>query len=224
MNDRRREFCEVIDWDSYQYADIRKVPKPPWKWFRIPISVLRSAEYLSLTKPLRADFVALLGAASETGNLIPMDKRWLSARQITRNSIEKLSKSGLCRAFFLMPDDKRIRELRRVFSGVPPVPEGRGQIQISETEGANGATDHRARSDERSIDLSRVIRPCPSERKINGRKQPPFEDLVKACLLAKLRPSDRPSIAAHLEKVFRIQATERQLAHIERQLIDRSRL
>ena len=155
-----REFCQVVDWDAFQYTETRKVPKPPWKWFRIQMTLLRSWEWNQLTKPLRADFIALLGAASETGNLIPTDRKWLRARDISPVSIQKLVKVELCRLIQLAPDDPQIRNLRRAFSGVTPPPEAEGEAETD--------TESEAESPRQSDSRSRLALSSGAERRGAG--------------------------------------------------------
>ena len=141
---KNRQFYEVTDWAAYQYTDRRKVPSPPWKWFRVQLALLRSPEWLALSAAQRADFIAVLGAASETGNLIPDDPSWLQVRGISRQSLRQLVGKSLVARVSLPSDHARIKELRRVLSGVAPDTEDRGQRaedrgQISEGKGsANG--------------------------------------------------------------------------------------
>jgi hypothetical protein len=123
----RRKFYEVRDWAAYQYADRRKVPNPPWKWFRVQVALLRSPEWLGLSAAQRADFIAALGAASETGNLIPDDPRWLHFRGLSRRSLASLVRESLVGCISLPNEHPRIRQLRRVLSGAAPDPEDRGQ-------------------------------------------------------------------------------------------------
>lgn len=235
MGDERREFCEVIDWDAYQYTDTRKVRTPPWRWFRVQMTLLRSPEWLALSKPARADFIALLGAASETGNLIPMDRRWLNARQLSRSSVEKMSNFGLCRTFFLEPDDKKIRALRAAFSGVSPPPEAEAETETeTETDGdrsstvdrastTDGAVDRGSRKDDLKISLPS---PAPTYRsrtgqpqsvreavgKKNGHDRRPF-DAIKSDVLAmanRLKTSDPEQIHKLAGQTLRV--TQKQIA------------
>jgi hypothetical protein len=123
----RRTFYEVLDWEAFQYSDRRKVPNPPWRWFRIQVAMLRAPQWLALSAAQRADFIALLGAASETGNLIPDDPAWLGVRGLNRQSLRQLVNKSLAARVSLPSDHPRIKELRRVLSGAAPDPEGRGQ-------------------------------------------------------------------------------------------------
>lgn len=115
-----REFLEIVDWEIFQYADTRKVRRPPWRWFRIQVSFIYSPIWLSMTRQQRGDFVSLLAAASQTGNMIPMEPRWLRNFGVSIKVCKKLSQLGVIRIFSLTSDHKRIKDLRRVFTGGAP--------------------------------------------------------------------------------------------------------
>jgi hypothetical protein len=114
------EFIEVVDWDSYQYSDIHKKPSPPWKWFRIPVSFIQSPIWMAMTRQQRGDFPGLLAAASQTGNMIPNDAKWLRNFGVSPKILMNLIQHGLIRVFSLPANDQRVKELRRVFSGRVP--------------------------------------------------------------------------------------------------------
>lgn len=123
------EYVEVVYWNHYQYSDRRKNPNPPWPWFRLQASFLRSPEWLGMSKPMRADFIAVLSAANATGNMIPVCKSWLRAFELTPNILQKLNKTELTRSFSLPPDHKRIKDLRRIFSGALPPSEAEAEAE-----------------------------------------------------------------------------------------------
>ncbi len=55
------------------------------------------------------------------------------------------------------------------------------------------------------------------------RKQPPFERLTQACIEAGIRGSDYHCISDVIERTFGFQPSDRQVTHLERQIIDRRR-
>lgn len=130
----QREFCRVVDWELYQYADVRKKPTPPWKWFRIQRAFLSSPEWLAMTTATKVDFVHLLGAASETGNMIPLDRNWLRFRQLSEKKIQKLEKFSVVEAFSLPADDTKIKQLRQILSGAFPPPEAETETETQKSE------------------------------------------------------------------------------------------
>lgn len=115
-----REFFEICDWDSFQYSDTRKVPLPPWRWFKVPLAFVRSPTWMEMTRQQRGDFVGVLAAASQCGNLIPLDPKWLRSFGVSAKILKNLSQLGLIRIFSMRSDDKRIRDLRQTFSGGTP--------------------------------------------------------------------------------------------------------
>ncbi len=116
----RREFLEVCDWDYFQYSGSHRKPNPPWRWFKVPVNFVQSPTWLSLTRQQRGDFIGILAAASQTGNMIPNDPNWLRSFGVSSKIAKKLSQLGLIRIFSLPADDHKIKELRRVFSGGTP--------------------------------------------------------------------------------------------------------
>ena len=116
-NNDRREFLEVCDWDSFQYSGSHKKPNPPWRWFKVPVNFVQSPTWLSLTRQQRGDFIGILAAASQTGNMIPNDPNWLRSFGVSPKIAKKLSQLGLIRVFSLPANDQKIKNLRRVFSG-----------------------------------------------------------------------------------------------------------
>lgn len=133
-DDEIRDFFEVVDWEIFQYSDTRKKPNPPWRWYRVQMTFVRSPVWLAMTKPQRADFIAVLGAASETGNMIPVDRKWLRFRELSPNILRKLSNVGLVRGFSLPANHPKIKELRHVFSGGTPA-QRRGEENSLEEKG-----------------------------------------------------------------------------------------
>ena len=115
-----REFIEVVNWESFQYSDTRKKPNPPWRWFKIQTAFIYSPIWLSMTRQQRGDFVALLAAASQTGNLIPNDSKWLRNFGLSTKIAKNLAQVGAIRIFSLPADHRRIKALRRTFSGGAP--------------------------------------------------------------------------------------------------------
>jgi hypothetical protein len=134
-----RHFYEVIDWASYQYADHRKVPSPPWKWFRVQRALLSSPHWLALSDALQAAFIRVLGAASETGNMIPDDVNWLRVRGLNRRTLASLVRQSMVTRFSLPEDHQRIKQLRRILSGGAPDTEDRGQRTESESDSEDRA-------------------------------------------------------------------------------------
>ena len=118
-NDHDR-YIEVCDWESFQYSGSHKKTNPPWKWFRLHNSFIASPTWLAMTKPQRADFVTMLSLASRTGNMIPDDRKWLRLHDVSAKTLPRLEQMSLIRSFSLLPDDKRIRTLRSVYSGGAP--------------------------------------------------------------------------------------------------------
>ena len=163
MTDRYRnspediEYIEVVDWESYQYSDTHKKPSPPWKWFRIPVSFIQSPIWMAMTRQQRGDFPGLLAAASQTGNMIPHDPKWLRNFGVSPRILMNLIQHGLIRVFSLPANDLRVKELRRVFSGRGPaqkrVDKNRTEERESGQEGAlsdglkAGTQDRRAPPD-----------------------------------------------------------------------------
>lgn len=115
-----REFFEICDWESFQYSDTRKVPSPPWRWFKVPLAFIRSPTWMAMTRQQRGDFVGVLAAASQCGNLIPLDPGWLRSFGVSAKILKNLGQLGLIRVFSIPSDDKRIRDLRQTFSGGTP--------------------------------------------------------------------------------------------------------
>jgi len=112
-----REFASVVDWDDFQYVRTDKKPKPPWAWFRVQLDFLRSPLWTSLTKSQRADFIAMCAAASQTGNLVPIDDaKWLKFFDLSRKNVSTLLELSLISVSTLPADDPRIRELRSALS------------------------------------------------------------------------------------------------------------
>ena len=144
---QRREFCKVIDWDLYQYSDVRKKPNPPWRWFRIQRALLVSPEWLSMTPTQKVDFVHVLGAASETGNMIPIDRNWLRVRQLSQKKLKVLKGFSILEFFSLPPDDPKIRRLRQILSGAIPPPEAEADIR-KDSPPANTVPDLDSKNDE----------------------------------------------------------------------------
>ena len=135
-----REFLEVCDFDDFQYSGSHKKPDPPWYWFRIHLSFTNSPIWLQLTKPQRADFISLLALASQCGNLIPADRKWLTTHDISPKSLATLIELRLIRRFYLPPNHQRIKELRRIFSGAaPPQKEKEGRREEKRKESLSPA-------------------------------------------------------------------------------------
>lgn len=202
-----REFVEIVDWTIFQYSDHRKKPHPPWRWFRIQMTLLRSPQWLALTKPQRADFIAVLGAASETGNMIPLEKKWLRLRELSPRILQKLSKTGLVRSFSLPANHSRIKDLRRVFSGGIPASEADADKEIK-TEGGVGANP----------DSNSTTRTLPQKS-----KQPDFEELVRTCVHAGVRGSNWMQITKIIEQTFGFTVSDSQLMQLDRQISDREK-
>ena len=116
-HDDSREFLEVCDWESFQYSGSHKKPEPPWRWFRVHVSFMNSPIWQQMTKPQRSDFVSLLSLASQCGNLINADAKWLRLHGISSKTLATLTELQLIRRFSLPGDDQKIKNLRRVFSG-----------------------------------------------------------------------------------------------------------
>lgn len=82
-----------------------------------------------MSKPMRADFIAALNAANATGNMIPVCKSWLKGFDLSPNILQKLSKTGLTRSFFLPSNDRRIKDLRLIYSGGLRPPEAEAEAE-----------------------------------------------------------------------------------------------
>jgi hypothetical protein len=222
-----RRFYEVTDWAAYQYTDRRKVPSPPWKWFRVQLALLRSPEWLALSAQQRADFIAVLGAASETGNLIPDDAAWLQLRGISRQSLRQLVGRSLVGRVSLPSDHQRIKELRRVLSGAAPDPEGRGQRaedRYQKKEGSRAAKSIDlllARTEESEIEKAPRW-PGPSPK--NGHDPRPFDDIKTLVLEIWDRFPGRSPEELHRLGGLSKRISPKQVASAYAQLRDEGRL
>ncbi len=116
----QRSFIEICDWESFQYSGSHRKPDPPWPWFRLHNNFMESQTWFEMTKPQRADFIALLSLVSRFGNLIPKDMKWLKSHGVSSKTLPSLEQLWLIRSFSLPVNDKRIKNLRSVLSGGTP--------------------------------------------------------------------------------------------------------
>ena len=125
-----------------------------------------------MSKPMRADFIAVLSAANATGNMIPVCKSWLKAFGLTPKILQKISKTGLIQSFSLPPDHKRIKDLRRMYSG--PLPPSEAEAE-AETEKKGELSPFLSGDDDPIDSTNKLAKNAPSEMiaypplSVNGR-------------------------------------------------------
>jgi len=133
-------FLRIVDWDDFQYADTRKKPNPPWRWCRLPRLLMDSPDFQRMTMTQRGAFCSLLMLASETGNLIPDDQKFLRNRvQLDTRVKLSLTKLGMIEQISLPSDSQQVKDLRRIYSGGLPEygrrVEGEGEKKRGRGEG-----------------------------------------------------------------------------------------
>jgi len=178
--------------------------------------------------PQRGAFLCFLMLASETGNLIPADPKYIRSRaQVDPRLTQSLTKVGLIEEIALDSDSQEVKELRRIFSGGRPPPEEEGRTEsekrVSPPERLCRLTPARPQTQSEARHVTDVL--CdttvpPGVRRIG--RQPEFDLLLKACLEARVTGSDWNGQTDVVRQQFGFVLSDRQHQQLERQLNDRA--
>lgn len=195
---RLAKLIRVKEFDLYQDQEsLRSKPEPPWKWFKLPTSLLQDPILRELTNAQFGAYVKLIAMAAETGNRILLDGRWLRDRaQIRLNVVRTLIQLGFLVEFELDIESNEYKELRLIYSGRSSWQrERKGEEAITKKEPSEDDQAIETPKQNTSIEPSQILTNGANDSDKPTRIDPrPFKEIKRLVLmLAKLLNTNEAS-------------------------------